>query len=122
MTEETTPSSSHTAAQSSDSPSDSPSDGTVRCALTGKEISRDEAYWAPPLVTTQELISTIFTTLTHTPSNLGQVLMGEQPDVPYAPEARDELAKRRTTEQFKLLLLLLLIALVVVLPIYLLLS
>jgi hypothetical protein len=94
--------------------------GTVRCALTGKEISADEAYWAPPLVTTGELVRTLASTLFRNPANLSNVLFGEQPDVPYAPEAREELASRRTSEQVKLLLLLLLIVAVIVVPIYLL--
>jgi hypothetical protein len=86
---------------------------TVRCALTGEEISADEAYWAPPLVTFQELASTVFTTLKNNPGDLGRVLFAEQQDVPYSPNARDELASRRTTEQLKLLGVLLLVLLVV---------
>ncbi len=94
------------------------SDGMVRCALTGKEISADEAYWAPPLVTTGELVSTLASTLFRNPANLSNVLLGEQPDVPYDPEAREELASRRTSEQVKLLLLLLLIVAIIVVPVY----
>lgn len=88
----------------------------LRCHLTGKEISTEEAYWAPPLITTQQLVTTIFTNLVRTPSNLGHVLFDEQPDVPYAPDAREELASRRTMEQLKLLLLLLLIVALIAVP------
>ena len=95
-------------------------EGTVRCALTGKEISAEEAYWAPPLVTFKQLLGTVTETLMRTPSNLGHVLFDEQPDVPYAPDARDELASRRTAEQLKLLLFLLLVVGIIVVPIVLL--
>lgn len=96
--------------------------GTVQCALTGKEIPSDEAYWAPPLVTTRQLFGTIFSNITLTPGNLGHVLFDEQPDVPYAPDAREELAARRTTEQVKLLLILLLLVALIVVPVFLLLQ
>jgi hypothetical protein len=86
---------------------------TVRCALTGEEVRADEAYWAPPLVTFQNLMSTVFSTLKSNPGDLGRVLFAEQPNVPYSPNARDELASRRTTEQLKLLGVLLLILIVV---------
>ncbi len=92
-------------------------EGPLQCALTGREVSSDEAYWAPPLITTWELISTIFTTLFQTPANLGHVLFAQQDDVPYHPEAREELAARRTTEQLKLLLVLLFIAALIAVPI-----
>ena len=94
--------------------------GDVRCALTGKTLPADEAYWAPPLVTARTLVSTIISNLVRTPSNLGHVLFDEQPNVPYHPEARDQLAARRTAEQLKLLLILLLVAAVIVVPIVLL--
>lgn len=93
--------------------------GELRCALTGRILSPEEAHWAPPLVTVRELIATFVTTLLRTPGSLGQVLMGELPNVPYAPEARDQLAARRTAEQLKLLGLLLLIAALFVVPIFL---
>lgn len=92
-------------------------DGELRCALTGKSVKPSEAYWAPPLITVRQLISTMFTTATRTPSNLGHLLFDDLPNVPYAPEAREELARRRTAEQLKLLLLLLLVAAVIVVPI-----
>jgi hypothetical protein len=83
------------------------------CALTGKPISADEAYWAPPLVTARELVTAIFSNLFRTPGNLGFILFAEQPNVPYAQEAREQLAARRSAEQLKLLVgLLLLVALV----------
>jgi hypothetical protein len=91
--------------------------GELRCALTGRSIMPHEAYWAPPLITTRELLSTLVNTALHTPSNLGQVLFGEQPNVPYAPDARSELAARRSTEQLKLLMLILLIAALIIVPI-----
>ncbi|NJN67926.1 MAG: hypothetical protein HC884_15065 [Chloroflexaceae bacterium] len=75
----------------------------VRCALTGKELPSDQAYWAPPLVTAWELIRTVSVTLVRTPGNLGQVLFDNQPDVPYDPEAREQLGARRQAEQLKLL-------------------
>jgi hypothetical protein len=84
----------------------------VRCALTGEVISADEAYWAPPLVTVQELIKAVSANI-KSPGNLGNVLFGEQENVPYSPDAREELAARRTTEQLKLLGFLLLILVVI---------
>lgn len=84
--------------QTSDTPSTAK---TVRCALTGEEISEDEAYWAPPLVTLQDLLSTIGTTLKENPGNITNVLFAPQPDVPYSPRARDQLASRRSAEQMK---------------------
>ncbi len=95
-------------------------DSEIRCALTGRALRPDEAYWAPPLVTVRELVATIWKTLTTNPGNLGQALMSEQPNVPYAPESRQELARRRSTEQVKLLGLLLLIAAALIIPIMLL--
>lgn len=92
-------------------------DGEVRCALTGRPLRPEEAYWAPPLVTTGDLVATVWRTLISTPGNLGHVLMSEQPNVPYAPEARQELARRRSAEQIKLLGLLLLIAAALIIPI-----
>lgn len=94
-------------------------EGMVRCVLTGKDIPADEAYWAPPLITAWQLISTVATTLVRSPGNLGHILFEEQDDVPYAQEARDELASRRTAEQLKLLAVLLLIATLIIAPIYL---
>lgn len=104
------------------SPSNTPTrqtEGMVRCSLTDKEIPAEEAYWAPPLITTGQLISTIANTFVRTPSNLGHILFEEQPDVPYDPEARDELASRRTMEQLKLLLFLLFIAALIAVPFFL---
>ena len=91
--------------------------GELRCALTGRLLRPDEAYWAPPLITTRQLVITLFQTLLRTPSNLGQVLLSEQPNVPYAPEARPRLATRRSTEQLKLLVLLLCMAALLITPI-----
>lgn len=83
------------------------------CALTGRPISAEEAYWAPPLVTARDLVAAILGNLIRSPGNLGHVLLAEQPNVPYAPDARDQLAVRRSAEQLKLLVgLLLLIALI----------
>jgi hypothetical protein len=93
----------------------------VQCALTGKEIPASEAYWAPPLITARDLLSTIVSTAIHTPGSLGSVLFEEQPDVPYDPEAREELAARRTAEQARLLLVLLVILALIAVPIFLLL-
>lgn len=94
-------------------------DDQVHCALTGRQISSAEAYWAPPLVTARELVTTVVHTAIHTPNQLGQVLFAEQPNVPYAPDVREQLAARRSTEQLKLLgglmLLLVLIAIPIVL-------
>jgi hypothetical protein len=90
------------------------------CALTGKPISAEEAYWAPPLVTARQLVSTIYNTITRSPGNLGYVLMAEQPNVPYAQDARDQLASRRSAEQLKLLLGLLLVVALIIAPILLL--
>ncbi|MFV9503334.1 MAG: hypothetical protein AB4911_02085 [Oscillochloridaceae bacterium umkhey_bin13] len=94
--------------------------GELRCALTGKAIQPEEAYWAPPLITTRELISTVTRTLFTSPGNLGQILLGEQPNVPYAPDVREQLGTRRSAEQLKLIGLLLLIAALLIVPIVLL--
>lgn len=94
--------------------------GELRCALTGRTLTPDEAYWAPPLITARELIGTTLRTLVSAPGNLGNVLTAELPNVPYAPEARAELGNRRSVEQLKLLGLLLLIAALLIVPIVLL--
>lgn len=96
--------------------------GEIRCALTGRPLTPEEAYWAPPLITTGQLVTTLFQTLLTAPGNLGQVLLGEQPNVPYAPEARQQLANRRSAEQLKLLALLLVLATLLIVPIVLLVS
>lgn len=87
------------------------------CALTGRPISADEAYWAPPLITARELVTAIMTTLLRSPGNLGQVLLAEQADVPYAADAREELAARRNAEQLKLLVGLLVLVGLIAAPI-----
>jgi hypothetical protein len=101
------------------SPASSP-DTQLYCALTGRPVTPEEAYWAPPLVTFKELASMTLSTLIRSPSMIGHILMAEQPDVPYSPEARDLLAKRRQAEQIKLLLALLVIAAIITAPILLL--
>ncbi|MBC8075132.1 MAG: hypothetical protein H7Y32_03575 [Chloroflexales bacterium] len=92
--------------------------GEVTCALTGKPMQAEEAYWAPPLITARSLVSAVVKNAVRTPSNLGHVLFEEQPNVPYHPEARQLLASRRTAEQLKLLLILLAVAAVIVLPLF----
>jgi hypothetical protein len=87
------------------------------CALTGKPIAADEAYWAPPLITARTLVGTILQTAIHAPSDLGRVLFEEQANVPYAQSAREQLAARRSSEQLKLLLGLLLVVALVAVPI-----
>lgn len=94
-------------------------DEQLHCALTGKPISPEEAYWAPPLVTFRELVTTVGHTMMHTPNDLGHVLFGEQPNVPYAQDARDLLARRRSAEQLKLLIGLLVLAALIATPIFL---
>jgi hypothetical protein len=85
------------------------------CALSGKPLNAAEAYWAPPLVTARELIGTIARTAVRSPALLGHVLFDEQPNVPYAPDMREQLAARRSAEQVKLLAgMLALIALIIV--------
>jgi hypothetical protein len=91
--------------------------GELRCALTGRALSPEEAFWAPPLITTRQLVTTFVTTLFRAPGALGQVLLGDLPNVPYAPEARAQLASRRTVEQLKLLAVILLLAALLVTPI-----
>lgn len=91
--------------------------GELHCALTGKPVRPEDAYWAPPLITTGDLLRTIFRTLFTAPGTLGQVLLNEQPNVPYAAEARQELAARRTTEQLKLIGLLIALAALLIVPI-----
>jgi hypothetical protein len=87
------------------------------CALTGRSITPAEAYWAPPIVTARELVSTIGTTIVRAPGNLGHILFAEQPDVPYAQDVRDQLASRRSAEQLKLLIGLLILAALIAVPI-----
>lgn len=91
--------------------------GPLHCALTGKPIAAEEAYWAPPLITASALVSTFTKTLFTAPGNLGAILLADQPNVPYAPEARELLARRRSTEQAKLLALLLVVAALIFAPI-----
>jgi hypothetical protein len=93
-------------------------DEQLTCSLTGKPITREEAYWAPPLVTARELVTAISSTLIHNPAALGQILFGEQPNVPYAQDARELLAQRRSSEQLKLLVGLLVIAALILVPIF----
>jgi hypothetical protein len=83
------------------------------CSLTGRPITRDEAYWAPPFITARQLVSTLATALVSAPGTLGHLLLDEQPNVPYANDMREQLAARRSAEQLKLLVgLLLAVALV----------
>jgi hypothetical protein len=98
-------------------PSSKVVDEQLYCALTGKPITPEQAYWAPPLVTARELVSAILTAVFRAPDTLGQILMGEQPNVAYASDARDLLAKRRSQEQLKLLIGMLLIAALIAAPI-----
>lgn len=90
------------------------------CALTGVPVSADEAYWAPPLVTFRQLMSAIWHSLVHAPGTLGNILFAEQPNVPYAPAAREQLATRRSAEQIKLLVGLLVVIALIAAPILLL--
>jgi hypothetical protein len=90
------------------------------CALTGAPVSAEEAYWAPPLVTFGQLVAAIVQSLRHSPSTLGTILFAEQPNVPYAPAAREQLAARRSAEQLKLLVGLLLAVALIAAPILLL--
>ncbi|WP_129670442.1 hypothetical protein [Candidatus Chloroploca sp. Khr17] len=101
---------------SSSGPSPTVIKGELHCALTGKPISPDHAYWAPPLITTRQLITTFVQTLFTNPGALGEVLLGELPNVPYDPAVRQELGNRRTAEQLKLLVFLLMIAAVLIVP------
>ncbi len=94
--------------------------GELRCALTGRLLNADEAYWAPPLITTDDLLRAFVRTIFTAPGTIGQVLMADLPNVPYAPEARELLGRRRSVEQVKLLGLLLLIAALLIVPIVLL--
>lgn len=92
--------------QSSNAPPDQKPlivDEQLYCSLTGRPISREEAYWGPPLVTARQLVTTILTTALRTPRLLGTILMAEQPNVPYAVDVREQLAQRRSAEQLKLL-------------------
>ncbi len=89
----------------------------LRCALSGKPISAETAYWAPPLITARQLVAAITNSLLRAPGTLSHVLFDEQPNVPYAPELREQLAARRSSEQLKLLAGLLLIITLVVVPI-----
>lgn len=87
------------------------------CALTGQPISATDAYWAPPLVTARDLVGTVARVALSSPGALGHILFDEQPNVPYAPEAREQLAARRSAEQLKLLVGMLLAIALVVAPI-----
>jgi hypothetical protein len=112
MTSETMTTQDHTPAQSK-----VVVDEHLVCALTGKPVIAEEAYWAPPLITTRQLLTTTLQTAIRAPSNLGFILFGEQPNVPYAPDARDQLAARRSAEQLKLLVILLALVALIVAPI-----
>ncbi|MBP1467182.1 hypothetical protein EYB53_015820 [Candidatus Chloroploca sp. M-50] len=101
---------------SSSGPSTTVIKGELHCALTGKSIGPEHAYWAPPLITTRQLITTFVQTLFTNPGALGEVLLGELPNVPYDPAVRQELGNRRTAEQLKLLVFLLMIAAVLIVP------
>ena len=90
------------------------------CSLTGRALDAAEVYWAPPLVTARELVTTIVTTLLRSPGSLGHILLTEQADVPYAQDVRDQLADRRSAEQLKLLVGLLVAAVLIATPILLL--
>jgi len=90
------------------------------CALTGKPISAEAAYWAPPLVTARQLVAAIIGGLLHSPGTLSHILFAEQPNVPYDPAVRVQLASRRSSEQLKLLVGLLSAIALIVLPIVLL--
>jgi hypothetical protein len=90
------------------------------CALTGQPVAADRAYWAPPLVTARELVATIARAALTSPGTLSHILFDEQPNVPYAPEAREQLAARRSSEQLKLLVGLLMVVALIVAPIVLL--
>lgn len=90
------------------------------CALTGKPISTDSAYWAPPLVTAGQLVRAIVNGLLQSPATLSHVLFDEQPNVPYDPAVREQLAARRSAEQLKLLVGLLLVIALIAVPIVLL--
>ena len=87
------------------------------CALTGKPVSAEEAYWAPPLVTMRQLVAAITHGLLHSPGTLGTILFAEQANVPYAPDAREQLAARRGAEQLKLLASMLLLLALIAAPI-----
>src|SRR5687768_7611472 len=87
------------------------------CALTGVPVSAEEAYWALPLVTFRQLISAIMQGMMHSPGTLGTILFAEQPNVPYAPAAREQLASRRSAEQLKLLVGLLVVVALIAAPI-----
>ena len=87
------------------------------CALTGVSVTAEDAYWAPPLVTFRQLIAAITHGLAHSPGTLGTVLFAEQPNVPYAPAAREQLAARRSAEQIKLLAGLLVVIALIAAPI-----
>ncbi len=89
----------------------------LHCALTGRPINAQEAYWAPPLITARDLVTTIVRAAIHAPSTLGHLLFDEQPNVPYAPEARSQLAARRSREQLKLLLGMLVVLALIATPI-----
>lgn len=90
------------------------------CALTGKPIAAETAYWAPPLVTARELVAAIIGALLHSPGTLGHILFAEQPNVPYDPAVRAQLASLRSSEQLKLLVGLLVAIALIVVPIVLL--
>jgi hypothetical protein len=92
----------------------------VFCALTGKPISAQEAYWAPPLVTARELVTTVVRCVITSPGMLSNILLDSQPDVPYDPAIREQLAARRSAEQMKLLVGLLLLIAFIAAPIILL--
>ncbi|HNP72249.1 MAG TPA: hypothetical protein PLO33_09475 [Kouleothrix sp.] len=90
------------------------------CSLSGKPISADTAYWAPPFVTASQLVRAIVDGMLHSPGTLSSVLFDEQPNVPYDPALREQLAARRSAEQLKLLVGLLAVIALIAVPIVLL--
>lgn len=104
-------------APSMPTPSTTVVDEQLYCSLTGKPISREEAYWAPPLISARELVSAIGTALFRAPDTLSMILFAEQPNVAYANDARELLARRRSQEQLKLLVGLLAVCALIAAPI-----
>ena len=90
------------------------------CALSGVPVKAETAYWAPPLVTARELVAAIVRGAMHSPGTLSHILFADQPNVPYDPAVREQLAARRSSEQLKLLVGLLAAIALVVIPIVLL--
>lgn len=92
---------------------------TTSCTLCRAALCAEHAQPGHPLITARQLVTTTAATAIRTPGLLGDILFKELDQVPYCASCREDVAARRTTEQFKFLLgALLFLAVVVGIPAY----